>query len=368
MPAATMVTAGIYLLIRTWPLISALPYLPHFVMILGAFTCLFSAALAFTQKDIKRILAYSTVSHLGLMAFALGLGQVGAALFHLITHGFFKAALFLCAGNIAHGLGKSTATVDEVGGLVKRMPVTAACFWISALSLAGIWPLAGFFSKDAILDAAFHHGGLTAVAGGLVALGSALYIFRMGFLVFHGGVRKNQHDHHPHEADAGMAAPVAFITLGAISVGWLARGFERLAASGAMVEAHLFVLPEFSWTGFSISLALACAGALIAWFLTTGRPDWDWEWRASSPRWASFLAADLGWRWAVDGLASCFTAFSNWFADALDHDAWDGLIESTPNLAVELGQLGRRLASGRINDYLWWLVTGSALLLLAVLK
>ncbi len=146
MHAATMVTAGIFLLARSWPIVAVVPGLPATIAAIGAFTSIAAAVIAGTKTDLKRILAYSTVSHLGLMAFGLGLGAVGPAVFHLVTHGFFKAVLFLCAGNIAHAVGKSTASVDDAGGLAKKMPLTFFCFTIAALSLAGIWPLAGFFS------------------------------------------------------------------------------------------------------------------------------------------------------------------------------------------------------------------------------
>ncbi|MEQ1918950.1 MAG: NADH-quinone oxidoreductase subunit L, partial [Elusimicrobiota bacterium] len=138
MHAATMVTAGVFLLVRSWPLISMVEGLPHLVAWIGAITALFAAIIAGTKKDLKRILAYSTVSHLGLMMMALGLNQVGVALFHLIVHGFFKAALFLCAGNIAHALHQPTANVDDVGGLQKSMRMTYLSFVLAASKMASL--------------------------------------------------------------------------------------------------------------------------------------------------------------------------------------------------------------------------------------
>jgi formate hydrogenlyase subunit 3/multisubunit Na+/H+ antiporter MnhD subunit len=245
--AATMVTAGIFLLVRSWPLISAIGNLPEMIGWVGAFTALGAALIAGMKTDLKRILAYSTVSHLGLMAFALGMQEVGPAVFHLITHGFFKAVLFLCAGNIAHGLGKTTVSVSETGGLAKRMPLTFLCFSVAALSLAGVWPCAGFYSKDAILDAALRAGGPRAVVGLAIGAASAFYIFRMLFLAFLGPRPAQSGPGHAHEAEPVMMVPVLFLALGALGVGWLRGGFVRVLLSGWPPHPGPAALPEFPW-------------------------------------------------------------------------------------------------------------------------
>ncbi|HAM36281.1 MAG TPA: NADH-quinone oxidoreductase subunit L [Elusimicrobia bacterium] len=362
MHAATMVTAGIFLLIRSWPLIAAVPGMPGFIAVVGAGTAVMAALLAGTQKDLKRILAYSTVSHLGLMAFALGLGQVAAAVFHLVAHGFFKAALFLCAGNAAHGSGKSTLSVDEVGGLRRRMPLTYACFVAAALSLAGLWPLAGFFSKDAILDAAAHHGAAAYLAGLAIAAGGAFYIFRMLFLTFLGS-RPEQKPGHAHEAPAAMAIPAVFLSLGALSVGWLGPGLVRILASGWPRQMPQPALPVLSLGVSAAGLGMAALGISAAYLWTMRFPSFDWDWRRRHPALEAAFANDLGWRWVA---ARCWS-FARWTADRVgrvwDRDIWDAAVDSSAAFARRLADAGGGLATGSLSDSLWWLMTGAAVLL-----
>lgn len=369
MHAATMVTAGIFLLARSWPIISAVNGLPELIACVGAGTAIFAAVLACAQTDLKRILAYSTVSHLGLMTFSLGLGQVGAAIFHLITHGFFKAVLFLCAGNIAHGLKQSTASVSDAGGLARKMPLTFFCFALAALSLAGIWPLAGFYSKDAILDVALHQGGWKAAAGLAIAFGSGLYIFRMLFLTFFtGGGRLEQKGAHPHEADVLMAAPAVFLAFGALGVGWLKGGFSRLILSGPIPAPESLVLEPFSLKALAVGTAAAALAAGVSYYLTMARPNWDWQWRRQSPRLAGVFASDFGWRRVVDAIAALARGGADWIARVWDKGFWDGLIESSAGASRVLAQGGQSLASGVLNDYLWWMAVGTSILLAAALR
>ncbi|MBI4678994.1 MAG: NADH-quinone oxidoreductase subunit L [Elusimicrobia bacterium] len=367
MHAATMVTAGIFLLARSWPLISFIPDLPWLIAAVGAVTAVFAGALACFQTDLKRILAYSTVSHLGLMALALGLGRVGAAVLHLIMHGFFKAVLFLCAGNIAHGLGKSAADISEVGGLRRSMPFTLACFAAAAVSLAGVWPFAGFFSKDGIIEAAFDGGPVwTAFALAAASLG-AFYISRMLFLVFFGpcaeqGAGPERKPGHPHEAPAQMGMPVAFLAMLALFAGLLAPGIGRLLASGALPEAESLVLAHFSWTVFAAGTAAAGLGFAAAYYLTMVRPGWDWEWRRGHPGLESLVRSDLGWRKVVSAVAALGWRLAEWVGGALDHRTLDGLIESSAPATVSVGG-ALSLKGGRLNDYLWWILAGTAALL-----
>ena len=369
MHAATMVTAGIFLLVRSWPLISVVAYLPQTIAAVGAFTAITGAALAFGQTDLKRILAYSTVSHLGLMAFALGMGRVGAAVFHLVMHGFFKAVLFLCAGNIAHGLGKSTATLEDVGGLSGRMPVTFACFTAAALSLAGVWPLAGFYSKDAILDAALHAGPLYAAAGLAIALGSGLYIFRMLFLTFFtGGGRAAQKGSHPHEADAMMAAPVVFLAVGALGAGLLKPGLAKLMESGNLPVLESLTLEPFSWGVFGAGTAAVALAFGISYYLTMIRPEWDWAWRRACPGLESAIASDFGWRKVVGGIVAGVSGAAGWIGRAWDKGIVDAAIEGSAGISARAGSALQSLATGSVNDYLWWMVTGAAMLFAAAIR
>ncbi|MDD5304632.1 MAG: NADH-quinone oxidoreductase subunit L [Elusimicrobia bacterium] len=379
MHAATMVTAGVFLLVRSWPLISLVPGLPHLIAWIGAFTALFAAIVAGTKKDLKRILAYSTVSHLGLMMLALGLGQIGAAIFHLIVHGFFKAALFLCAGNIAHALHQPTANVDDVGGLQKSMRLTYLSFLLAALSLAGVFPFGGFFSKDAILDAAWHHGGPLALMGMLVAAGSAFYIFRMLFLVFYGARPEQKRAPHAHEAEPILGVPVLFLALGAAAAGLLKDPIQRFVLCGmrglpsGLPELNLVLnlpgeplLPHLNLLVAGLGTLMAVLGALAAWRLTMSDPGFDWRWRGGAAE--AVFESDFGWKTLVDGCCSAVSRTAVFVGNSLDRRWLDGLIEGTNGFARAAGSVIARSAQGRVNDYLWWMLAGTALILGRVLR
>lgn len=371
MHAATMVTAGVFLLVRSWPLVSAVEGLPEAIAWIGAGTALGAAILAGTKRDLKQILAYSTVSHLGLMMLALGLGHVGVAVFHLVIHGFFKAVLFLCAGNVAHALHQSTASIDQVGGLRKGMPLTYAAFLMAALSLAGVPPFAGFFSKDAILDAAWHHGGALRWAGMAISAGSAYYIFRMLFLTFHGQrPEQSGSSAHPHEAEAIMSVPVLFLAAGAVVMGFAGPAFVETFSSGwTRVPSGVPVmpgdieLPHLNPTVAALGTGFALLGFLAAWWTTMKDPGFDWRWRRETP-WADRLyASDFGWKHVCDGIVAGVAAFGGFVGRVLDKRWWDGLLEGSASAVRSTGNGIARLAEGRINDYLWWMLAGTAVLL-----
>ncbi|MDE2490972.1 MAG: NADH-quinone oxidoreductase subunit L [Elusimicrobia bacterium] len=378
MHAATMVTAGVFLLIRSWPLIAAVPYLPHLIAGIGAFTAVFAALLAATKRDLKRILAYSTVSHLGLMMLALGMGDITLAIFHLIVHGFFKAALFLCAGNIGHAVHKPTVDVDEVGGWAKALPATYVVFWICALSLAGIWPMAGFYSKDAIIDFAREGGGWIAWAAPLISFGSAFYIFRMLLLTFHGDrPEQNRLQKHPHEAGPMMVVPIAFLAVGAALVGWIAPALSRLVATGwiglpvglAGMTGVLNLpgnvsLPALSVRDmFSLGGGMAALGAASAYYLTMIDAGFDWRWRKAKPGTDAAFDADLGWKTLVAAFASGVAAFARVTGRVFDKGVWDGLIESGAEAFYDVSDGLATFAQGRLNDALWWMAAGALLIL-----
>ena len=368
MHAATMVTAGIFLLARSWPLISAVAHLPALIAAVGAFTAIFSGVLACTRRDLKRILAYSTVSHLGIMAFGLGLGQPAAAVFHLITHGFFKAVLFLCAGNIAHALHQPTANIDEVGGLRKAMPLTFACFLLAALSLAGVPPFAGFYSKDAIIGAAIELGGWRMGAGLVIGVLSGFYIFRMLFLAFFGPAKRQAGPAHFHEAPPVCGVPVAFLTIGAVSVGWLHHAFSHMIGLGWPSRAGIEGLADVTWASMGIGSALALVGGGLAYAATLGAPDWEWAWRERHPMLERAFDADFGWKTVVGVTAYGFRGFANAIGRVFDKRIWDGFLESLSSLAHGLGAMGSDLATGNLNDSLWWMLMGAAALLWSALR
>ncbi len=239
--AATMVVAGVYLVARMFPIFHHEQSGLEIVAWVGGFTSLFAAVIACTQYDIKRVLAYSTMSQIGMMMLALGVSGYGgeeglgymASMFHLFTHAFFKALLFLGAGAIIHSVHSNY--MNEMGGLRKYLPITHATFLIACLAIAGIPPFAGFFSKDEILVATFHHNKILFAMAYLVAGMTAFYMFRLYYNVFWG---KDQHYHHtPHEAPATMTVPLIVLAIGSTFAGFIP--FSKLVTSDGMpFETH----------------------------------------------------------------------------------------------------------------------------------
>jgi NADH-quinone oxidoreductase subunit L len=291
--AATMVSAGVYLVVRSYPLLSAgyehghlTP--PMLVMgFIGAFTALFAATIAVSQNDIKRVLAYSTISQLGFMIAALGIGAYVAAAFHLITHAFFKALLFLGSGSVIHGMEHGVLHTDEhvdpqdmynMGGLRKKMPVTFWTFLIGGFALAG-FPLvtAGFWSKDEILADAWGHGHLVVfIVLALAALLTAFYTMRQITLTFFGEPR-TEAAKHAHETPWTMTLPLVILAVFAIAVGWTGIP-EKFPIVGGIwpnwfheyVGGTLFERPEtvtFSWVPLLTSIVVSLGGLYLGWAL-----------------------------------------------------------------------------------------------------
>jgi NADH-quinone oxidoreductase subunit L len=241
--AATMVVAGVYLVARMFPIyVISAPVALNVVAYVGGFSSLFAAVIACTQTDIKRVLAYSTMSQIGYMMLALGVSGYGgheglgymASMFHLFTHAMFKALLFLGAGAIIHAV--HTNHMTEMGGLRKYLPITHMTFLIACLTIAGIPPLSGFFSKDEILAAAFHNNKLLFAVEYAVAGLTAFYMFRLYFSIFWG---KNTHYHHtPHEAPATMTIPLIVLAIGSVITGFIPFN-ELVTSDGKIFETEL---------------------------------------------------------------------------------------------------------------------------------
>ena len=226
--AATMVTAGVYMIARTHVLFDHSPFALGVVAVVGAATALFAATIALVQNDIKRVLAYSTISQLGYMFLGCGVAAYSAGIFHLVTHAFFKALLFLAAGSVIHAIG-GEQDLRKMGGLWKKLPVTFAVTTVGVLAIAGFFPFAGFFSKDAILYAAYVQGANVRVlwfAGLVTALLTSFYMFRLWYLVFLGKSR-SENEHH-HATPWSMLVPIVILGLLSICGGWI--GIERFAA------------------------------------------------------------------------------------------------------------------------------------------
>ncbi|CAH2604842.1 NADH-quinone oxidoreductase chain 12 [Rhodovastum atsumiense] len=222
--AATMVTAGVFLMARFSPVLDFAPGALGFVAFIGASTALFAATIGCVQNDIKRVIAYSTCSQLGYMFIAAGVGAYQASIFHLLTHAFFKALLFLGAGSVIHAMSDEQ-DIRRMGGIWKKIPLTYGVMWVGSLALAGVWPFAGFYSKDAILEAAWASGSTVGQYGfwcGLIAAFlTAFYSWRLIILTFHGKPRADHHTmEHVHESPWVMTGPLVLLAIGAIVTGF----------------------------------------------------------------------------------------------------------------------------------------------------
>ena len=251
--AATMVTAGVFLVARMSPLFEYAPDVREFITVIGALTALVAATIALTQFDIKRVIAYSTMSQLGYMFFALGVSAYGAAMFHLFTHAFFKALLFLGAGSVIHAMSDEQ-DMRRMGGIWRLIPFTYAMMWIGNLALAGMPFFAGYYSKDLIMEAAFAShtpwGAFAFYCGGAAAFMTAFYSWRLLFMTFHGAPRANEKVMaHVHESPISMTGPLAFLAAGAVASGWLGFNFFVGEGRNEFWGAALKVLPQDDTVG-----------------------------------------------------------------------------------------------------------------------
>src|SRR5438094_669666 len=395
--AATMVTAGVYMIARTNFLFAMAPTTLHVVAFIGAATALLAATIALAQNDIKRVLAYSTVSQLGYMFLAMGVGAYAAGIFHLVTHAFFKACLFLGSGSVIHAMG-GEQDMRKMGGLVKFLPATSATFIVATLAIAGIPPLAGFFSKDEILWQAFSspHGSAALWATGVLVAGlTAFYMFRQVFMVFFGTCRADlETRHHLHESPAVMTIPLWILMGGSILAGllWLPFGlfvpFERwlapvmehhgevhAAAAGAGLEALLMVT----------SLAAAAGGIGLAYRMYASeslRPETFSEALGGLPyravlnkywvdelyglvfvRGTLLLCRATAWfdLHVIDGLVDLSAALVrgwSWLSGRFDLYVVDGAVNGVADVTQFVGRRVRNVQTGAINAYLYVVLLG----------
>lgn len=274
--AATMVTAGVYLVVRSAPVFDGTPTAQLVVVVVGAITLLFGAIVGCAKDDIKKALAASTMSQIGYMMLAAGLGPIGAAfaIFHLLTHGFFKAGMFLGAGSVMHGMDDQV-DMRRFGGLGRYMKITWATFGLGWLAILGIPPFSGFWSKDKIIEAAFvGEGWRPWVFGSVALLGAgitAFYMSRLFFMTFEGQRRWSQtrdgHEQHPHESPALMTWPMIILAVGSAGLGLVLATGDRFTTWLAPVTGHVEheepVLPV--WLLVTLTLAVVVAGLVIAW-------------------------------------------------------------------------------------------------------
>jgi NADH-quinone oxidoreductase subunit L len=346
--AATMVTAGVFLVARSEPLLVLVPGVLVVIARVGAFTALLAATMACVESDIKRVLAYSTVSQLGYMMAAAGAGATDAGFFHLLTHGIFKALLFLGAGAVIHAVG--TNDIFRMGGLWRAMPQTGLVFIVGTLALAGVWPLAGFFSKEAVL-AGVGAGGqpITFLTLAFTAFLTAFYMFRVVFVAFFG--RAHAHGEvHPHDPPWLMRGPLWLLAALTVGIGL------RFAVGGAD-EHH----PP-AWLT-ALSLALAAGGILLAWAMygarwlpvdVVRRPLAAIEFLA---RRRYFLDAIYGGLYR--GFILGFARLIGW----IDRYLVDGCLNVASAWSLRAGDALRRIQSGQPQDYVYGVAFGVLLLM-----
>ncbi|HEX6146079.1 MAG TPA: NADH-quinone oxidoreductase subunit L [Acidimicrobiia bacterium] len=370
--AATMVTAGVYVIARSAPIYELTPFASTVVASVGALTAIWAASIALAQRDIKRVLAYSTISQLGFMFLAVGTAAYVAGVFHLMTHAFFKALLFLGAGSVIHAMGDEQ-DMHKMGGLRSKMRVTAATMGIASLALAGIPPLAGFWSKDEILAAAFARGGwyyFLWVIGLVTALLTAFYITRLWVLVFLGEPRWDE-SAHPHESPRVMTLPL--IALAGLSVvGGLVNTPFRLSLEHFLEPSfelvHLQHAPD-DWVLLGILAGLstlAALGGAAAGYLAYNRPPVRWRRFEDSfqPLWGAWEQA-----YGVDDLyGRALVAPGRRLAEvgAFDFDAGvvDGAVNGVGRLVRDIGEWARPLQTGFVRNY-GVLFLGGALVVVA---
>ncbi len=365
--AATMVTAGIYMIARAHFIYVLAPETLQFVAFIGAATALFAATIGIMQNDIKKVLAYSTVSQLGLMFMALGVGAFNSAVFHVVTHAFFKACLFLGSGSVIHALA-GEQDIRKMGGLRKWMPVTFWTFLISSLAISGVFPFSGFFSKDEILAAAFEHDKVLWAVASIASILTAFYMFRLVFLTFTGEFRGTEEQkHHLHESPSLITLPLVVLALLAAVGGFMGLpeglGYHH-ALKGFLAPVFAQALSAHNETaeGASMSTDIALmAGAFIAALLSIAYAYFKYVSKAETPN-AEGAPISFVRRWVynkyyVDEIYNLFVVapigeLSEMFYDVVDRIIVDGVVNRSGKLSVGVGNQLRKLQSGYIGFYL----------------
>ncbi|MBK9167435.1 MAG: NADH-quinone oxidoreductase subunit L [Bryobacterales bacterium] len=355
--AATMVTAGVYMVARAAPLYQASPAAMEVVAVVGLLTAVMAATIGITQYDIKKVFAYSTVSQLGYMFVAVGVGAYSAGIWHLMTHAFFKAVLFLGAGSVIHALS-GEQDMRQMGGLRKKIPITFYSILFASLAIAGFPFTAGYFSKDEILLAAHHHAPWMYWVATITAGMTAFYVFRALFMTFFGKYRGKE---HPHESPLVMTAPVGILAL--------------LSLFGGFLNVPQWLSPMFPLDGgahdltlVAISVAFGLAGIGLAYYMYVLRPELPGQ-----------IATSLGGLYTL--------VYNKYFVDEM-YDAavvkplisgsrqvlWkgadvgliDGIVNGVGTVARSVGGVLKLLQSGNIRSYATWVVMGSIIVLVAM--
>lgn len=359
--AATMVTAGIFMVTRMNFLFDLTPEVQNIISIVGAATALVAASIGLLQNDIKKVLAYSTVSQLGLMFLALGMGAYNVAVFHVITHAFFKACLFLGSGSVIHGL-HGEQDMRKMGGLRKAMPITFWTMMISTLAIAGIFPFAGFWSKDEILMVAFEHNKVLWVTASITSMITAFYMFRLMYLTFFKDFRGTEEQkHHLHESPSLITIPLILLAIlafigGAINLpgsNWLNHFLEPILATKH--EEHTLGTHEYMLMG--IALTIAVFGILLAYLKYIKQsfvPKEDAEIIGFNKIIYNKYYVDEFYTFLI---VRPLNSLSNFFRTTLE-PALGKVVFSFGTVANGIGTQGKKLHTGSVGLYLFAFVIG----------
>jgi NADH-quinone oxidoreductase subunit L len=367
--AATMVTAGIYMIARSHVLYNLAPASQTVVAITGAATIILAALIAVKQNDIKKVLAYSTVSQLGYMFLGLGVGAYTEAVFHVLTHAFFKALLFLCAGSVIHAMS-GEQDIRRMGGLKKYLPITHITFLMGCIAIAGIPPFSGFFSKDEILTAAYARNPVYYFVGVAGAMITAFYMFRLYATTFLGNFRGTEkQQNHLHESPSAMTMPLVVLAILAVVGGFI--GIPEVIIPNANAIGH-FLQPVFAggektveeipasteWMLMGLSTLLALAMVIYAWSRFSKNPELGEP--AGFGKWMrdKFYVDEI-----YDALiVKPMNALANFFNRIIERDVIDGLVNGTGRLVQYGSRQLRYLQSGQVGGYVLLMVIGIVVL------
>jgi NADH-quinone oxidoreductase subunit L len=362
--AATMVTAGIYMIARSNILYSLAPFTQAVVAIIGLATAVFAATIALKQNDIKKVLAYSTISQLGYMFLGLGVGAYSAAVFHVMTHAFFKALLFLGAGSVIHAVHEQD--MRKMGGLKKNLPVTHITFLLACIAIAGIPPFAGFFSKDAILAAAFESNKAYWIIGVLGSMLTACYMFRLYATTFLGSFRgTSEQQSHLHESPAAITIPLIVLAVLSVVGGWVGIP-EAIMKNGDSFTS--FLAPIFEESGklkataiadnskdlmlMGVSAGLALIVAVIAWMRFSKKPELQE---------ATGFGKMLANKWYIDELYDAIivkpiNALAKFLNTFIEKDVIDWIINGVGKVVNYTSRQVRLVQSGQVGSYVLLMV------------
>jgi len=370
--AATMVTAGVYMVARSHVLFTHAPTAMYIVAIVGCATAFFAATIGLVQSDIKKVLAYSTVSQLGYMFLACGVGAFGAGIFHLMTHAFFKALLFLSAGSVIHAMG-GEQDMWNMGGLSKKIKVTFVCMLFGTIAIAGFPPFAAFFSKDSILFAAYNseNGGKVLYGVGLLAaVLTSFYMFRLIWLTFYGEKRYDEHKVHVHESPGTMTGPLMILAFLSLTGGW----FALPALFGGKDYFAEFLSPVFgageAGGGESaqslehilsiVAVVAATAGLLVAWRMYSKKVKRGTSEGAHKLLYNKYYVDEL---YAAAIVRPLMWLSTNVLWKVVDAGMIDGAVNGVADGAAAVGDTVRHTQSGNTRSYAVWVVVGAIVIL-----